>query len=255
MLSCENLHLRYPGKLLCRDLSLEITPGNCWGILGQNGSGKTTMLQALSGLHEPADGNIALDGRLLRSYTRRQLGQTLGVLLQEEDSWFWGSVLEYVLLGRHPHVASLFGWTAQDEELAWQALQNMELKELAQRQMNSLSGGERQRARLAQLFTQDPMYLLLDEPLQHLDLRHQLQTMNLLRELAAKRGKAVLMVLHDMLWVARYCDQVLLLHDQGQTVTGATASVLTRENLETLYQCGLREYGAGHDAHFIPSAD
>ena len=255
MLSCENLHLRYPGKLLCRDLSLEITPGKCWGILGQNGSGKTTMLQALSGLHEPADGNIALDGRLLRSYTRRQLGQTLGVLLQEEDSWFWGSVLEYVLLGRHPHVASLFGWTAQDEELAWQALQNMELKELAQRQMNSLSGGERQRARLAQLFTQDPMYLLLDEPLQHLDLRHQLQTMNLLRELAAKRGKAVLMVLHDMLWVARYCDHVLLLHDQGQTVTGATASVLTRENLETLYQCGLREYGAGHDAHFIPSAD
>jgi iron complex transport system ATP-binding protein len=96
------------------------------------------------------------------------------------------------------------------------------------------------------------VYLLLDEPLQHLDLRHQLQTMNLLRELAAKQGKAVLMVLHDMLWVARYCDQVLLLHDQGHTVNGAAAAVLTRENLEALYQCGLRQYGAGQDAHFIP---
>ncbi len=254
MLSCENLYLRYPGKLLCRNLSLDITPGTCWGILGQNGSGKTTLLQALSGLHEPAGGSIALDGRLLGSYTRRRLGQTLGVLLQEEDSWFWGSVLEYVLLGRHPHVASLFGWTAKDEEMAWQALQKMELAELAQRQMNSLSGGERQRARLAQLLTQDAVYLLLDEPLQHLDLRHQLQTMDLLRDLAANQDKAVLMVLHDMLWVARYCDQVLLLCDQGDTVSGAASAVLTRENLEALYQCELRQYGAGHDAHFIPGA-
>ena len=255
MLSCENLLLHYPGKLLCRDLSLELKPGKYWGILGQNGSGKTTLLQALSGLHEPAGGSIALNGRLLRSYSRRQLGQALGVLLQEEDSWFWGSVFEYVLLGRHPHVASLFGWSARDEELAWQALQKMELADLAQRQMNSLSGGERQRARLAQLLTQDPVYLLLDEPLQHLDLRHQLQTMNLLRELATKRGKVVLMVLHDMLWVTRYCDQVLLLHDQGLIVSGAAAAVLTRENLEALYHCELRQYGAGQDAHFIPGAD
>ena len=255
MLSCENLLLHYPGKLLCRDLSLELKPGKYWGILGQNGSGKTTLLQALGGLNEPAGGSIALNGRLLRSYSRRQLGQALGVLLQEEDSWFWGSVFEYVLLGRHPHVASLFGWSARDEELAWQALQKMELADLAQRQMNSLSGGERQRARLAQLLTQDPVYMLLDEPLQHLDLRHQLQTMNLLRELATKRGKVVLMVLHDMLWVTRYCDQVLLLHDQGLIVSGAAAAVLTRENLEALYHCELRQYGAGQDAHFIPGAD
>jgi len=103
--------------------------------------------------------------------------------------------------------------------------------------------------------TQDPVYLLLDEPLQHLDLRHQLQTMNLLRELAAKRGKVVLMVLHDMLWVTRYCDQVLLLHDQGLIVSGAAAAVLTREILEALYHCGLRQYGAGQDAHFIPGVD
>ncbi|HXZ97113.1 MAG TPA: ABC transporter ATP-binding protein [Burkholderiales bacterium] len=255
MLSCENLYLHYPGKLLCQNLSVEITPGKCWGVLGKNGSGKTTMLLALCGLHEPAGGNITLDGHLLQSYTRRQLGQSLGVLLQEEDSWFWGSVLEYVLLGRHPHVASLFGWTRKDEEIARQALQKMELTELAQRPMNSLSGGERQRARLAQLLTQDTAYLLLDEPLQHLDLRHQLQTMNLLRELAGKRRKAVLMVLHDMLWIARYCDQVLLLFDEGRAVSGTTAAVLTRENLETLYQCGLREFGAGRDAHFIPRAD
>ncbi|HMJ49955.1 MAG TPA: ABC transporter ATP-binding protein, partial [Burkholderiales bacterium] len=72
---------------------MNISPGTCWGILGQNGNGKTTMLHALGGLHEPADGSIALDGRPLRNYTRRQLGQSLGMLLQEEDSWFWGSVL------------------------------------------------------------------------------------------------------------------------------------------------------------------
>ncbi|HYA19657.1 MAG TPA: ABC transporter ATP-binding protein [Burkholderiales bacterium] len=254
MLSCENLHLRYPGKLLCRNLTLNISPGTCWGILGQNGIGKTTMLHALGGLHEPAGGSIALDGRLLRNYTRRQLGQSLGMLLQEEDSWFWGSVLEYVLLGRHPHVVSLFGWTGKDEDLAWEALQKMELTELAQRPMNSLSGGERQRARLAQLLAQDSVYFLLDEPLQHLDLRHQLETMSLLRELAVKRGKAVLMVLHDMLWIARYCDQVLLLFEEGRAVSGTTASVLTRENLEALYDCGLREFGTGTDAHFIPRA-
>jgi len=251
MLACAGLEVGFPGRLLARDLALQIRPGECWGILGMNGSGKTTVLHTLGGLRAPEGGRVELGGRAISGYAPRELARELGFLLQDEPGAFWGSLQEYVLLGRHPHARSLFGWGATDLERAERALDAVDLAGLSQRPLATLSGGERQRARIALLLAQSPKAYLLDEPLQHLDLRHQLEAMEIFRGLA-EQGRAVAMVLHDTLWAGRYCDHVLLLPGDGDALAGPTSDLLTRPNLERLFRCELQEYGQGAQRHFLP---
>ena len=251
MLQAQNLTVEIGGKTVCRDLSFAVRPGECWGVLGQNGAGKTTLLRTLAGLHAPRSGSVQCDGRPLVDYARRNLAQRLGVLLQHEGGEFWGSVLDYVLLGRFPYRSGLFGYSAQDEEIARQALVEMELADLAQRPFNTLSGGECQRVAIAQLLAQQTRCCLLDEPLQHLDLRYQAQAMRLFVQ---QRGqdKALVMVLHDLLWAQRCCDHVLLMFPDGTVRHGVAQELLTRTNLEALYQCPLRELDAGGEHCLVP---
>lgn len=253
-LQTRNLTLQYPGKMLCRNLNLAVNPGECWAILGQNGCGKTTLIHALGGLHQLDDGNearITVDGKPPQDWSRRELARNLGIMLQEEPGEFWGSVHEYVLLGRHPYVKNMFGWQVIDHEIATQAIERMELTSLAHRPLPTLSGGERQRARIALLLAQSPQCYLLDEPLQHLDLRHQLSTMTLFSELA-RQGKALVMVLHEVGWASRFCNHVLMLFDNGHVLAGSVDEVLNRDNLEALYQCNMTEFVAGVARHFVP---
>ncbi len=251
MLEARNLTVAIGGKVVCRELSFAVHPGECWGILGQNGAGKTTLLRTLVGLHAPQGGTVSWDGALLQNYPRRDLAKHLAVLPQGESGEFWGSVLEYVLLGRFPHRAALFGYSAGDEAIARQAMEQMELSELAQRPLNTLSGGERQRAALAQTLAQQAQCYLLDEPLQHLDLRHQAQAVRVLTQLKGQ-GCALLMVLHDMLWAQRCCDHLLLQFADGQVLHGAAQDMLTRAHLEALYQCPLRELAVVGERCFVP---
>ncbi len=250
-LEAKNLTVPIGGKLICRELSFAVRPGECWGILGQNGAGKTTLLRTLAGLHAPQSGTVSWNGALLHNYPRRDLAKHLAVLPQGEIGEFWGSVLEYVLLGRFPHRAALFGYSAGDEAIARQAMEQMELSELAQRPLNTLSGGERQRAALAQTLAQQAQCYLLDEPLQHLDLRHQAQAMRVLTQLK-QQGSALLMVLHDLLWAQRCCDHLLLQFADGQVLHGAAQDMLTRAHLEALYQCPLRELAVDGERCFVP---
>ncbi len=250
VLETHKLTVAIGGKMICRELDMKIRPGECWGVLGQNGVGKTTLLRTMAGLHTPQAGMVSLNGVALAAHARRSLAQHIGVLLQNEGGEFWGSVQEYVLLGRFPHRASLFGYNAQDEALAQQALAQMELEGLAQRPYNTLSGGERQRAAIAQALAQQAQCYLLDEPLQHLDLRHQAQTMQVFSQLK-EQGCALMMVLHDILWAQRCCDHVLMLFADGQVLYGTAQELLTRAHLEALYQCPLRELSAEGERWFV----
>ena len=250
MLHAEGLNLTVPGKVLCRDLNIEIKPGECWGILGRNGSGKTTLLHALSGLRAPDAGRVSWAGKPLSDYPRRELARQIGVLPQDEGHEFWGTALEYVLLGRYPHSRG-FGLTDGDEEAARAALQQVGMAEMAQRTLITLSGGERQRVRIAMLLAQAPQHYCLDEPLQHLDLGHQMETLRRLQRLAVEEGRAVLMVLHETLWAGRYCDHILMLYDEGRVLAGSAAELMTLKNLEELYQCGLREIETEGGSYFL----
>ncbi|ARO87471.1 ABC transporter ATP-binding protein [Nitrosospira lacus] len=249
-----DLTLQYPGKLLCRNLSLTVGPGECWAILGQNGCGKTTLIHALGGLRRvdrENESSVMVAGKPPQTWPRRELARNLGILLQEEPGEFWGSVSEYVLLGRYPHVKNIFGWDAIDQDMALHAIERMELTSLAHRPLITLSGGERQRARIALLLAQSPICYLLDEPLQHLDLRHQLLAMTLFGELA-RQGSAVVMVLHDIGWASRFCDHVLMLFDDGHTIRGSSEETLNQSNLEALYQCNIKEIVMNNGRHFVP---
>ena len=251
MLRAEQLTIAVGTRTLCRGLDLAVAPGELWAVLGCNGSGKTTLLHALAGLAPAAAGRVSVAGKPLADHSRRSLRRTLGVLLQREDQEFWGSLADYVMLGRYPHARSLFGWDESDEEAAARAISAFDLEPLAAQSYGTLSGGERQRARLAQLWAQNPQFMLLDEPLQHLDLRHQLQTVERVRAATRGAGKAVLLVLHDLAFASR-CDRVLMLYGDGRHAAGAAAELLQPERLEDLYGCRVRAFGSGPDAHFLP---
>lgn len=253
VLSCENLTLSVRGRVLCRGITCAVEAGQLWAVLGRNGSGKTTLIHTLAGLQPAAGGTISLNGAPLAARTSRQRASDIGVLLQLEDAEFWGSALEYVMLGRFPHARSWLGWRREDEASALSALETVELAPFAQRRFATLSGGERQRARIAQALAQAPRVLLLDEPLQHLDLKHQARALGLFQRLALEEGRAIAMVLHDALWPGRFCTHALLLHEEGDVLGGPAREVLTRRHLERLYGCGLDEMTHGEGRYFVPN--
>lgn len=240
-LAIRGLRIALPGRDLIAGLDLEIRPGQCWAVLGRNGVGKSSLLLAGAGLRRPAAGGVMLDGRDLAGLPRREVAAGVGILMQEEPELFWGTAADYVALGAHARA----GLAADALDAAVRAaLAAVDLAPHAAQSYRSLSGGERQRARLAQLLVQAPRYLLLDEPLTHLDLRHQLATMALLSRLAGE-GHGVIMALHEPWLAARYCDRALLLYDSTRFSSGPAAQVLASGALERLYGCPLEAFADG----------
>jgi iron complex transport system ATP-binding protein len=250
MLTVRDLTLAVPGRQLCAGLSVDFHGGEVWGVLGANGAGKSTLLSALAGVRPPEAGAVFYRGRALCDFSPRERARHLALLLQDEPEAYWGTVADWVRLGRFPHHGG-FSDEADDAATA-AAMERAGVSHLAERAFGTLSGGERQRARLAQLLAQDGEVLLLDEPLKHLDLAAQLLVLRLFHDLARHSGKLVIMVLHDVYWVSRYCDQALLLFGDGRTVVGASRVVLSRDNMEALYRCPLTPVDAAGGRLFLP---
>lgn len=250
-LACENLTLQVGARVLCRDLTFKLQPGEVWGVLGPNGAGKTTLLHVLAGLAAPAGGDVTLDGAPIAALRATSRARAVGVLPQREEGEFWGSALDYVLLGRFAHAPAWLGWQRDDETVARAQLDAVGLASLADRRHSTLSGGERQRVRFAQLLAQAPRFWLLDEPLQHLDLRYQIALLDIVAAAARERGHGVVLVLHDVLWPARVCTHALLLDGAGDARAGPAREMLTRARLEALFGCAL--VPAGAQAGFVPA--
>ena len=241
------------GKPVCRELDLTVRSGERWGVLGLNGTGKTTLLHTLGGIRPAMSGEILIDGGALSSLPHRQLAQRLGVMFQDSDEAFPSSVLEAALIGRHPHLGAWEWESAQDEAMARAALEAVGLKGFEARTTATLSGGERRRLALATLLVQDPQLMLLDEPVNHLDVHHQISALELLSRLIREHGKSLVMVLHDVNLAARYCDRVLLLHADGEVVQGEVRELLTEENLERLYRHPMRCVRQDDQVWFYPA--
>jgi iron complex transport system ATP-binding protein len=216
---------------------MALDAGDCCALLGRNGSGKSSLLGALAGLRTPAAGDILLDGRALASWPARERARRIAVLPQDEVGDFWGSTRDYVRLGRYPHGST------DAAPLVGSALDELDLAPQSEQPYRTLSGGERQRARIAQVLVQQAKVMLLDEPLQHLDLAHQAIVM---QALAARAGAGctLLMALHEPAVAARYCSSAVLLYDSERVAQGHAQRMLTQENLEALYQCRLETAGA-----------
>jgi iron complex transport system ATP-binding protein len=238
LLATRGLGVTIAGIRVCRSLDLAVLPGECWAILGRNGAGKTTLLHTLAGLRRADAGSIELAGRPLASTARREIARLRGVLLQDDSDPFPATVLETVLVGRHPHLSRWQWESAEDMRIARHALAAADMAGMEARDVRTLSGGERRRVALAALLTQQPRLFLLDEPSSHLDLAHQLALLDRLAAAVRAADKALIMVVHDINLAARYCDHALLLAD-GDAHAGSAHELLTAERLSEVYRVPL----------------
>lgn len=234
LLECNDVDVTVAGRALVNGLSLELHAGNFIAVLGKNGSGKTLTLKTLAGLRSPAKGEIRLGPHELPSLRRSEIARQMALLTQHDEDAFPATVLETVLVGRHPHIKP-FQWESQEDfRLAKRALESVDLAGLEGRTVATLSGGERRRLAIAQTLAQEPEIYLLDEPANHLDPQHELDILALFRRIA-DRGGAVITSLHDVNLAARFADHCLLLFGDGNWLLGPAAEVLDEFNLSRLY--------------------
>lgn len=253
LLTTRDLAVGIADRTFCRDLALTVHPGESIAILGRNGAGKSTLLSVLAGLREPQAGEVCVDGTSYARLGARASARLRGWLPQSGSEAFSSTVLETTLVGRHPHLARWDWESEKDAEIARRALAVVGLAELASRDVQTLSGGERQRLSIATLLTQAPRLYLLDEPLAHLDLNHQIATLELFAALTRDEQIASVMVLHEPGLAARFCTRALLLFDDGTTQQGACDEVISSESLTRLYGYPLREVGDGDRRWFMPA--
>jgi iron complex transport system ATP-binding protein len=253
VLETRNLDVQIAGKIVCRQLNVAIQPGHRWGILGQNGIGKTTLLLSLSGLRPTEAGTVLLHGKPIHHWPRKQVARTMGVLFQDSSDPFPATVLETTLIGRHPYLSAWQWESDKDRMIAGRALADMELNDMQARLVTTLSGGERRRLAIATLLTQDPELYLLDEPTNHLDLRHQVTVLSLFERLTRQRAKASVITLHDINLAARFCSHLMLLFGDGEILLGETSDMLSTANLERLYGYPMRVLRDGEQQVYLPA--
>lgn len=252
LLEARQLAVEVGGRSIVSGLDLAVAAGERLAILGCNGAGKSTLLATLAGLRPPVAGRVAFGGddafRLpprIAALRRAWLGQT-------PTDPFGSTVLETVLTGRHPHLGRWAWEGTRDLQLARGALQAVGLQLMETRQIHTLSGGERQRLSIATLLAQAAPLYLLDEPLSHLDLNHQMAVLELFAGTARDCGAGVIMVLHDPALAHRFCDRALLIYGDGRTESGPVDAILTAKTLSSLYGYGLRQLDDGGRRCFIP---
>jgi len=241
-------------RSVCRNLDIELRSGENWAILGANGAGKTTLLKTLAGLRPASAGSVQLDQRPVTDWAPRDRARQLGVLFQDDEDSLPATVMETVLAGRHPHLSRWQWESDHDMDLALTALAAVDLAGFERRELDTLSGGERRRANIALLLTQNPSLCMLDEPVNHLDPRHALSVLELFTRRARRPGHANVMVLHDPNLALRYCSHCLMLFGDGSFAQGPVAQSITRETLESLYRCPMREFADAGERVFIPAA-
>lgn len=252
LLEARQLRIEIGGRCVVRALDLTLVKGERLAILGCNGAGKSTLLATLAGLRPAAGGAVLLSGEDYRQLAPRRAALRRAWLGQHLSDPFGSGVLETVLTGRHPHLGRWDWESSRDAELARSALTAVGLHGMEARQVHTLSGGERQRLGIATLLTQAAELYLLDEPLSHLDLNHQMAVLELFAG-AARDGRAgVVMVLHDPGLAHRFCDRALLIHGDGRTEQGTVDAILTAKTLSELYGYGLRQIEDGGRRCFIP---
>ncbi len=244
LVAAVGLQVRAGERVLVEGLDLELRRGEFLAVLGRNGAGKTLLLHTLAGLRPPAAGELRLLGQPVVARRRREVALALALLPQDVEPMPGATVLEAVLTGRYAHQGPWGADDPKDRQLALQALGQLGIAALAERELATLSGGEQRRAGAAATLAQQAPVVLLDEPTNHLDPHHQLAVLDVFAAHAAAGG-AVIASLHDPTLAARYADRVLLLHGDGRWQCGPAAQLLNAADLSALYLTEIVELQGG----------
>ena len=234
MIQIDTLSHHIAGTPVLSDISLTLPQGKITALIGPNGAGKSTLLNAIGRQLEPQQGNITISGQNLRRFAPRDLAFQIAVVAQHLNVGSRIRVADLVGYGRWPHAQGRL--RAEDRVMIDRALTQFDLQNLRHRFLDELSGGQRQRAFIAMAYAQDTNWLLLDEPLNNLDLKHARSLMAKLRELVDTQGKSVVIVLHDLNYTLSWADHVVAMRDGQLAFVGPTLDVATADALSGLYQ-------------------
>jgi iron complex transport system ATP-binding protein len=229
LLTAQNISFAYDGRPVLKEVSLAVDAGEFVGLIGANGSGKTTLLRILLGVLS-APGAVRLCGDLLKTLDRREVARRATLVPQDTRVDFAFTAREIVAMGRTPYLGRFTPEGVTDKEAITRAMRETGVEGLAERPVTELSGGERQRVHIARALAQETRVILLDEPTANLDLTHQYEALELVREFTQSGGSA-LAAIHDLTLAARFCDRLLLLSDGKIVAAGLPAEVITESNL------------------------
>ena len=233
MIEAKTLSKRYNDRLVVQDVSLQIPRGGVTAIIGPNGAGKSTLLSMISRLTPMSAGSVEIDGMDVTRTPGPELAKRLSILRQHNQTSLRLSVRDLVAFGRFPHSGGRL--TAEDQRHIDEALDYLSLNEVQHRHLDELSGGQRQRAYVAMVMCQDTDYVLLDEPLNNIDMRFAVDMMQLLRRAADEKGKTVVVVLHDINFASCYSDHIIAMRGGKLAWQGTPDEVMRDEILSELY--------------------
>lgn len=231
ILSAENISYRVGGCQILNNLTISIKKGEFLGIIGPNGSGKTSLMSILSGLKHSQTGQVTLQGVPLKNIPRRSIAQQLAFVEQQAQTNERITARQAVELGRTPHLGALTPWSKHDDQVVDQALKEVDMLHLASRMWETLSGGERQRLHIGRALAQQSPILLLDEPTNHLDIGHQLGLLDLVKQ----QRLTTIAALHDLNHAAMFCDRIAVMKKGNLIACGKPAEVLEQEMIRDVF--------------------
>ncbi|MYW00434.1 ABC transporter ATP-binding protein [Streptomyces sp. SID3343] len=226
-LGARALTLGYDDRVVVRDLDVDVPAGKVTVVVGPNACGKSTLLRALGRLLKPVSGTVLLDGTALTELPTREIARRIGVLPQSPVPPEGITVADLVARGRQPYQRWWQQWSGEDEEIVADAMRRTDVVELADRYVDELSGGQRQRVWIAMALAQGTGILLLDEPTTFLDIAHQVEVLDLIRELNTRQDRTVVAVLHDLNQACRYADHLIAMRDGRIVAQGTPADIVT----------------------------
>ena len=236
MLKIDSLTVAYGDKIVLRDVSFEVQPGEILALIGPNGAGKSTLIRAVTGVVPVKAGRMSVNGQELTGLSHSQRAKILAVVPQARQLGGAFSVEQAVMMGRTPYLNWLGQEGEADKVAVRVALEQTSLETFADRQIAKLSGGEQQRVLLARALAQSTPVLLLDEPTNHLDLQHQTNLLSIIKRLADKKHLAVVMAMHDLNQVSFFADRVALLVDGELKGLGTPQEVICAEQISVAYR-------------------
>jgi iron complex transport system ATP-binding protein len=249
-LKVKNVEFGYNSTLVLEGISMDLDRSEIIGIVGPNGAGKSTLIRCIDRILTPGGGTILLDETDISTLSRMEIARKMGYVPQTTTRVFPATVFDTVLMGRRPHL----GWKSSEEDVdkVLEILELLGIMEFAMRDFNEISGGQQQKVLIARALAQEADILLLDEPTSNLDIRHQLEVMEIMTNIVRKKGISAVMAIHDLNLASRYTSRILMMNGGRIFAAGDPESVLTSENIRRAYGVEAMVKSDGERPYIIP---